>query len=127
MKYLSLDYEYIKATYPLSVELIENWYMGREEIVQGMKNIGSELQGKELVKNLTAMVIQHDPRKLYDTFDDLGIRIYISSVAGRTDEGIFYSYNSEERKSKPFNTRIEAEKDAFMGAFNVLEQRSFAV
>lgn len=123
MKYLNLDYELIRKEYPHTVRKIEMWYEGLEHMNW---NLLSEKHDKqELVVQLVSMVIQHDPRKLYDFLDEQGCRIFITDFetqTGSLENPMFYYYNSVQRISKSAESRIEAERGAFMDAFKLLNE-----
>lgn len=126
--YLSLDYEIIKSTYPLSLDRIEKWFLSREDIREGMKQMGTNIEQGEVLKQFVGMIIQHDPRKLYDVFDNFNVRIFISEhpddvFLGEGENKRMVYYNSYARQSKPADSRIDAEEKAFMDAFNVLENQ----
>lgn len=121
MTYLNLDYAAIEKEYPLCISEISKWLMEKATIREGLKNLGIDLQtNKEMLSQIVANVIQHDPRKLYDFFDDKKIRIFITDHTEFPN--LFYSFNSIERNSKSFDSRWKAEKNAFMEALSQLEK-----
>lgn len=114
----TLDFIKIEARYPKSVAKIEEWLFQQEEL----KNMGSEFIGdqdpEEAKKQFTAMLIQLDPRKLYEVFDSLGVKI---SVTYNNVTEMWTFFNSKDDYSYTANSRIEAEQTAFDDAFEELE------
>lgn len=118
-----LDYAEIYEKYPLSVEKIVDWFCANEDIVKGMLQAEGDIRMDEM-KNVmwktVPMVIQFDPRKLYEFFDSRGI--FINILGHPEKEGAFTCHNSKERVSEVGENRIEAEEKAFMRAFSILEK-----
>jgi hypothetical protein len=121
--YLQLDYAEVHEKYPLSVERLIEWFAGREDIVKGIsESEGGELnevQLKQMMGQVVPMIIQHDPRKLYEFFDENKIIIYIGGHPDTTD--LFVHHNNRIQISNTASSRGEAEKGAFMDAFGLLE------
>lgn len=114
----TLDYEKFAARYPKSLEKIQEWLFQQEEL-QGMTTeIANGRDVNEAKAQFTAMIIQLDPRKLYEVFDALGIKISIT-YNSTTDMWTFF--NSKDDYSYTANSRIEAEQTAFDDAFEELE------
>lgn len=67
------------------------------------------------------IIIQHDPRKLYEYFDAQGVKICIGIHPD--SEEVFIYYNSVQKHSYPANSRAEAEKASFLEAFKIVEER----
>lgn len=123
--YLKLDFDgVIYPKFPQSVKAITNWFCSREDIINGLLGIDGGEATKEEIRGIMGqivpVIIQNDPRKLYEFFDDQGI---IISIAVHTDlEGRFIYFNSKENHSFSADNRILAEEGAFLGAFSVLEK-----
>jgi hypothetical protein len=116
-QFLSLDYAEIKDKFPLSQREIAEWFTKKSGEL-------SEIRPAD-VERVVAAVVQFSPRNLYDAFDDLGCRIYITDHQSSSLEPggpPFYYYNSMNRASKVASTRKEAEAKAFMEAFEILEK-----
>jgi hypothetical protein len=119
-EYLHLDYEHVVQQYPQAVEKVRKWFLGRDDIREGMKQFGTDIEQKAVMERFISMIIQHDPRKLYDPFDALGFKVFITSHPDFDDS--FFYYNSYTKNSLPAASRIEAEKAAFMNVFELLEK-----
>lgn len=119
MKYLKLNYEEIKNKYPNALKKVEDWFYNNPDIKaqlkQGKYNAKEELQ---VISNLVGMVLTHDPRKLYDVFDQLDIKISVFQVD--VNEWAYYVNRGE---SYACEDRIEAEEKGLIKAFNTLENR----
>lgn len=125
MKHLTLSYDKVQKEFPKAVEDIIKWLSSKEELKEA---IVSEAEGKisddELmmaVGQIAPMIIQFDPRKLYEYFDENNVKIFISSHPDSND--VFIHHNSVVGHSYPANSRIEAEEQAFLEAFSVVEKR----
>ena len=131
--YLKLNYEQVVRLYPKSVARIAEWFASKKDIIEGLEAVEKgerspeeQLKDREklisTVKSIVPPIIQHDPRKLYEFFDEMGI---IISVAEHPDSShttpLFNYYNSRTRESKSASSRQEAEGIAFMDAFKILE------
>lgn len=123
--YLTLSYDDIVGKYPKVVNSIVSWFCAKQDIVGGL--MGMEGDGatadeiKEAMKQVVPMIIQHDPRKLYEFFDEKDIRIFISAYPD--DDSIFIYHNSSTNHSLTADSRIDAEERAFMDGFILLEKQ----
>jgi hypothetical protein len=123
--FLALDYETVRHSYPLCLKVIKEWFM---ENVDMAKAIGvwnaPESEKQEVFEKVVASVVQFDPRKLYDAFDDMGCRIFIvdHEDTRRDEKPLFYFYNNINRASTACHSRREAEQRAFMDAFMQMEK-----
>jgi len=127
--YLKLDFDgVIYPKYPQCVKAITNWFASREDIIMGLIGIdggdmtdeASKNQIRDLMVQIVPVIIQNDPRKLYEFFDDQGIRIFIGD---HPDGNTMFTYhNSRINHSFSAENRIDAEKGGFLGAFDVLEK-----
>lgn len=113
---LQLDYKEICEKYPKSVERIKEWFKNHDLIKRNFKDMDLDLEDDETLSMTVGLVIQFDPRKLYDVFDSLGIIISISDYSG-----VFSYVNNKQMYSANKNTRVEAEIAAFIDAFTELE------
>lgn len=115
----TLDYERIEARYAKSVEKIKEWLFQQEEL----SNMSAEMTGgkdlEEAKLQFVATLIQLDPRKLYDIFDALGVKI---SIMYNKESSMWTHFNSKKDYSYTANSRIEAEQTAFEDAFEELEK-----
>jgi len=118
--YLSLDYDFIKERFPLSLRAVEEWFLKNNDIAKGLKMLGADMTHSSAMSKVVMSVIMFDPRKLYDVFDDLDCRICITDRPEYP--GTFCYYNSMKRESRVGTGRKNAELFAFMEAFEVLEK-----
>lgn len=119
-EYLKLDYNDIKKKYPKAVAKIKETFANDENVKNGLQQIGADIREDEVLTRVIEALITHDPRKLYDLFDKLIIRISITY--NKTTE-IWTYYNSVQDYSYTADSRIESEKKAFEEAFDVLEKQ----
>lgn len=122
--HLILDYEQISRKYPKTIEGIIKWLSDKQEVVEALVENGEAGNNRESILEtlgqVVPMIIQFDPRKLYEFFDQRNVRIFIS---GHPDnDSIFIYHNSATNHSYPADSRIEAEEKAFIDAFAVLEK-----
>lgn len=114
----TLDYQKIEARYPKSLAKIQEWLFQQEEL-QGMTTEMADGRDVDEAKaQFTAMIIHLDPRKLYEVFDALGIKI---SITFNKESNMWTFFNSKDDYSFTANSRIEAEQTAFDDAFEELE------
>ena len=118
-KKLVLDYENILKKFPNAVKKLEEYFSAREDIMEGMKQIGHDPKESEAaLTHFVGMIIQFDPRKLVDAFDYYGIFTNVVRADGEhwtyfvTDSP--HSYSAEDR--------IEGEIAVFMEAMDVLNK-----
>ncbi len=123
--YLKLDFDgVIYPRFPQSVKAIVDWFSSREDIVEGLMGIdggaASKDEIREILKLVVPAIIQNDPRKLYEFFDDKGILISIALVdPGDTR---FAYFHNKDYHSFSADNRILAEEGGFMKAFEYLEK-----
>lgn len=118
--YISLDYEGIKNNFPRALTAVEGWFLANNDIAKGLKVMGVDMSHTSAMSKLVMSVIMFDPRKLYDVFDSLGCKIYITHHPEVAEA--FCYYNSVEKTSKVAPARRNAEVAAFLEAFEVLEK-----
>lgn len=119
--------------YPLATKLIKDWFhqlmvesFKDPEIAEEFKQFVQE-QGMELDK--LAMLINSNPRMLFDVFDENDIIIYFmifSSLEGVRFSAAIHTGNGEVKPNpigKQYNTRKEAEHAAVEAAFEILEEK----
>jgi hypothetical protein len=129
--YLKLPYDEIRLNYPKSLTKITEWLANREDMRNGFEAIegaGDKYKDQnefvKLVAQIVPPLVQHDPRKLYEIFDDLGVRISVGEHVDSSDENPLFSYrNNVIRESHSASNRQDAEYAAFMEAFKLLEQK----
>lgn len=115
----TLDYIKFEARYPKSVAKIQEWLFEQEELKQMENQLIEGQDPVEAKSQFTAMLIQLDPRKLYEVLDSLGIRI---SITYNSTTEMWTFFNSKDDYSYTANSRIEAEQTAFDDAFEELEK-----
>ena len=90
-------------------------------------NIDPKVSGQLPVENVIPVILNLNPRVLYDFFDELGICVFIKTTSinnwthyihKKTKDDII---SRQETDTTILNTRIEAEKHAFETAFALLE------
>lgn len=114
----TLDFIQIQARYPKAVNKIIDWLFKQEELKNMTKDFVDPSNPEESKVQFAGLLIQMDPRKLYDIFDSFGIHITIS-YGEHSDSWIFY--NNHQQHSHTSSTRIQAEQTAFHDAFEILE------
>lgn len=119
MKYLQLDYSIIQSKYPRSLDKVISWFASRDDLVTYLKRGGADDVLKVIKEQMVPMVIQHDPRKLYELFDQLDIMISITK--DDYNPFSFHCSNNKMKISNMHSSRIDAEQSAFMQAFDYLE------
>ena len=110
--------------YPLSTELVRNWFMqrmiesvkGDNEVPEDFKNFMLE-QGID--NNKMAIMIDGNPRVLFDVFDDNDIIIETSLYPN----GEFTIKIGNHATTLCWKTRKEAELFAIDAAFDILENK----
>lgn len=115
----TLDYIKIEARYPKSVAKIQEWLFEQEELKQMESQLAEGQDPDEAKTQFTGMIIQLDPRKLYEVFDALGIKI---SIMYNKENSMWTHYNNKKDYSYTANSRIDAEGTAFEDAFEELEK-----
>jgi hypothetical protein len=110
--------------HPLSTELVRAWFMqrmidsvkGDNEVPEDFKNFMLE-QGIE--NNRMAVMIDANPRMLFDVFDENDVIIIIKYHAN-----FGFTWAVEEADNQSFyKTRKEAELSAIEVAFDILENK----
>lgn len=125
--YLKLDFDgIIYPQFPQSVKAITDWFCSREDIVEGLIGIdggaATHPEIKAILVQIVPVIIQNDPRKLYEFFDDRKIFISVTTYVSAEGEVGFNYYVFNAPYSDSAKTRIEAEERAFLKAFAVLEK-----
>jgi hypothetical protein len=117
-----IDLEFLKQ-YPLSTIMIKDWFHQRmiesfkdPEIAEEFKEFVLE-QGMEIDK--LAMLINSNPRMLFDVFDENGIVIETSLYPN----GEFTIKIGNEATTNSWKTRKEAELFGVEAAFELLDKK----
>jgi hypothetical protein len=115
-----LDFAQINARYPKAVKRITEWIFEQPEMKAVTEEYIDPKHPKESKEQFTGLLIQMDPRKLYDVFDSFEIYISITQA----DEGQAFSY-SNNHDNAIYNApgRHIAEVSAFHDAFEILEKQ----
>lgn len=114
-----LDYPHIEKRYPKAVEKVSEWLFSHEELTAQLKSQVDAKDCEAAKRHFCGLLIQMDPRKLYDVFDALKIHI---SITYTPIQGI-WSYSNNEGDMYTTTSRHEAEISAFHDAFEVLENQ----
>lgn len=112
----TLDFLQVKARYPKSVEKIKEWIFSQPEF--NSEDFVDADHPEESKEQFTGLLIQMDPRKLYDIFDSLGVIVCV--YIGETGKWL---YNTSDDEILMANTRHEAEVSVFHDAFEILEKQ----
>lgn len=117
-KFLTLNYQEIQEKFPKAIKKISNWFLSR---IKNTELVA--IEDSEQFDLTVGLIIAVDPRKLYDAFDALGIRISITynSVSELFDGSVF---TDELSGVVSTYSRIDVEEKVFMSAFNELEKIS---
>lgn len=115
----TLDYLQIEARYPKAVKKIQDWLFEQDELKGLTKDFVDPKNPEDSKRQFTGMLIQMDPRKLYDIFDAL--KIYVSISYDELIDVWNYSVGNAYR-SFSAETRVAAEQTAFHDAFEELEK-----
>lgn len=107
-----------------SKKLLEEWV--RKDMIQAMKDreMPGDLIDKlpdGLVTAVTEEMIKHNPRKLYDFFDENGINIFLEKSKIAHHEGV-WGYKIEDLHYETNATgRVSTEEVAFREAFKIMD------
>jgi len=119
----SLDFIQIKARYPKAVERIQKWIFDQPEL-QSVTDEFIDPKDPERSKEMfVGLLVQMDPRKLYDIFDSLAIHasVFLGDV-GHWNYEVSKAGDPEVHLFSA-NSRHEAEQSAFHDAFELLEKQ----
>jgi len=119
----TLDFVQIKARYPKAVLKIQEWVFNQPELQSVTDEFIDPKDPEKSKEMFVGLMIQMDPRKLYDIFDSLGIFVSVCSMPG-----CFQYYVEEKGKegladTLPAPSRHTAEVSAFHEAFELLEKQ----
>lgn len=120
----TLDFIQIKARYPKAVAKVQEWIFSQPELQSVTDEFIDPKDPEKSKEMFIGLMIQMDPRKLYDVFDPLGI---IVSVRFDQNRAFFvYSVSAKDHSGREcsVDTRHEAEVSAFHDAFDLLEKQS---
>lgn len=119
----TLDFIQIKARYPKAIAKIQEWVFSQPELQSVTDEFIDPKDPEKSKEMFVGLMIQMDPRKLYDIFDSLNVHAsvffgdvgqwnYETSKAGDPEVSLF---------SAP--SRHLAEVGAFHDAFELLEKQ----
>lgn len=117
----TLDFLVVENRYPKAVKAVTKWLFEQEELEKATKDFVDKKNPDESKRQFTGMLIQMDPRKLYEVFDSF--QIYIS--IRYSERAFWFDLESPTTKSVSATTtsRILAEQTAFYDAFDILEKQ----
>ena len=118
----TLDFMQIKARYPKAVEKVKEWVFSQPELKSATDGFVDPKHPEESKEQFVGLMIQMDPRKLYDIFDSLHICV---SVSAHNEGGDFaYYVDTAEADGNIYyaENRHKAEVSAFNDAFEILEK-----
>lgn len=116
-----LDFLQIKARYPKAVAKITEWLFNQEELKSATEDFIDPENPEGAKEQFAGLLIQMDPRKLYDIFDSFGIYVSI-----RRDGGKFWfdvEGDSTDSISQTAGNRHQAEQSGLHDAFELLEKQ----
>lgn len=119
----TLDFIQIKARYPKAVEKIQEWVFSQPELQSVTDEFIDPKDPEKSKEMFVGLMIQMDPRKLYDIFDSFNIHV---SVYYGTAEGWNYTVQKSDAPETVFysaDSRHKAEVSAFHDAFELLEKQ----
>lgn len=108
--------------HPKAALVIKQFYL--DKMLEGLKDESLPEDFKDLVRQQgidvekIAVFIDSSPRNLFDVFDNH--KIYISVT--KLDDGFHWNINDSDA-DKCYPVRIDAEKDALIGAFKLLNDK----
>lgn len=119
----TLDFIQIKARYPKAVTKITEWIFNQPELQSVTDEFIDKKKPEESKEMFTGLLIQMDPRKLYDIFDALGI--YVAAFPRKGKVGFSYYVDTFDNGGEIYEThsRHSAEVSAFHDAFETLEKQ----
>jgi hypothetical protein len=117
----TLDFMQINARYPKAVKKITEWVFNQPELKSATDGFIDPTNPEGSKEQFVGLMIQMDPRKLYDIFDQFEIYVSVFKDA----DSFWYAVNMED----PINAygaknRHQAEQTAFSDAFEILEKQS---
>lgn len=116
----TLDFLVIENRYPKSVKTITEWLFTQDELKKATEDFVDKKNPEESKRQFAGMLIQMDPRKLYEVFDSFEIYVSIS----KDEHGFHYGTSEDEVPGMSTTTsRILAEQTAFYDAFEILEKK----
>jgi hypothetical protein len=114
----NLDFIQIKARYPKAVAKIQEWVFNQPELQSVTDEFIDPKDPEKSKEMFVGLLIQMDPRKLYDIFDSLNIQIAVFLQDGYWDIQINGTVDMIGSLS-----RHTAEVSAFHEAFELLEKQ----
>lgn len=121
-----LDFINIEARYPKAVKKIQTWLFEQSELKSQMESFLKTGKEEESKRMFTGMLIEMDPRKLYDIFDSLGylVTVHYEPQLGAQWHHLAVRVNStDDSKYGVAQDRHSAEQTAFHDAFELLEKQ----
>lgn len=121
----TLDYLQIETRYPKAVKKVQDWLFEQEELKGMTKDFVDPKNPEDSKRQFTGMLIQMDPRKLYDIFDALNILVVVDyePITMKWQYWVHIpNILSESKYDNLSSNRIQAEQTAFHDAFEELEK-----
>lgn len=122
----SLDFIQIKARYPKAVAKIQEWIFQQPELQSVTDEFIDPKDPEKSKEMFVGLMIQMDPRKLYDVFDSLGyhVTVHYEPQLGAQWHYLALRMNSiDDSKYGVASDRHQAEQSAFHDAFELLEKQ----
>lgn len=114
----TLDFMQIKERYPKAVQKITEWIFNQPELVSVTDEFVDPKDPEGSREQFTALLIQMDPRKLYDVFDSLDILVSVFK-----NDPYWTVKIGETNSLISATSRHQAEVSAFHDAFEILEKQ----
>jgi len=118
----TLDFVQIKARYPKALAKIQKWVFEQPELQSVTDEFVDPKNPEKSKEMFVGLMIQMDPRKLYDIFDSFNI--FISVSKGELDSFRSHVLGEDLHGGNIGSSRHEAEVSAFHDAFELLEKQS---
>ena len=118
----TLDFTQILARYPKAVQKIKEWTFSQPELQSVTDEFIDPKDPEKSKEMFVGLMVQMDPRKLYDIFDSFNI--FISVSKGELDTFRSHVLGGDlPHGGNLVSTRHEAEQSAFHDAFEILEKQ----
>lgn len=122
----TLDFLQVKARYPKAVKKITDWLFDQEDLRSVTGDFIDPKDPEGAKEQFAGLLIQMDPRKLYDIFDALGILMVVSFEVQAPQQWSHLAVNFRSTESGIFgycSDRHGAEQTGFHDAFELLEKQ----
>lgn len=112
--------------YPNAANVVKAYYL--EKMIESLKDkslpedFKKHMKDRGIEDETLCNILDGQPRALFDVFDEN--EIYISTSVNIIENGVCYRYSFDGKvESNDYNNRKEAEKEAIIHAFELLENK----